>query len=107
MNASLSAARAAGVALGLLSLVALSGCGRGDTRVNSDPGPGKPSRADAGDRTMRPDPNNASPSTTATSAPAGTDSTGRPEKSSGGTVGGGAGSETSGTATPRESAPAR
>jgi hypothetical protein len=61
------------------------GCGRTDTRLNSDPGPGKPSRADGGDKAMRPDPNNAAPSTDA-KASAGTDSTGRPADSSGGTT---------------------
>src|SRR5688572_26489389 len=81
-----------------LCLFALTGCGRGDTRVNSDPGPGRPSRADGGEKTVRPDPNQASPSKGGTAGTTGTDSTGRPSDASGGTTSGGAGSGTSGTA---------
>lgn len=77
----------------------LSACGRSDTRVNSDPGPGRPSRADGGEQTVRPDPNQATPSKSGTDATTGTDSTGRPSGASGGTTGAGAGSGTSGTAT--------
>ena len=88
------------VALGLLgtALALGSGCGRGDTRVNSDPGPGRPTHADTGQKTLPPAPTATSPAT-ATAPTTGTDSTGRPGEASGGTVGGGAGSNTSGTTT--------
>lgn len=83
----------------------LTGCGRGDTRVNSDPGAGRPSHADGGDKAVRPDPNQASPSKSGTDPTTGTDSTGRPSGASGGVTGGGAGSGTSGTATSAQDAP--
>lgn len=97
MNASVIRA---GIALGVASaaLVFGSGCGRGDTRVNSDPGPGRPTRADTGQKTLPPATTATSPAT-ATAPVTGTDSTGRPGDASGGTVGGGAGSNTSGTTT--------
>src|SRR3954465_4739078 len=93
--------RARTSAVGLTAMVlSMAGCGRGDTRINSDPGPGKPSSADGGDRTVRSHPNDPAH----TSAPGawtnpstGTDSTGRPSDASGGTTGAGAGSNTSGT----------
>jgi hypothetical protein len=81
-----------------------SGCSR-DTRVNSDPGPGKPSQADGGDKAVRPNPNQTTPTSSATSPSTGTDSTGRPSDASGGTTGAGAG--TSGTATPKDSGQTR
>jgi hypothetical protein len=80
----------------------LSGCGRSDTRVNSDPGPGRPSRADGDDKAVRPDPNNATPSTRSSDPTTGTDSTGRPSSASGGATAAGAGSGTSGTAIPAD-----
>jgi hypothetical protein len=83
-----------------------SGCSR-DTRVNSDPGPGKPSQADGGDKAVRPNPNQAAPSSSGASAGTGTDSTGRPSDASGGTTGAGAGSGTSGTATPKNAGETR
>ena len=58
-------ARVAAAALALSAAV-IAGCGKGDTRVNSDPGPGKPSRADGGDAAVRPDPNRAQPAATNT-----------------------------------------
>ena len=70
----------------VLMMLVLSGCGRADTRVNSDPGPGRPSRADGGDKAVRPDPNQATPAPAATAATTGTDSTGRPSDASGGTT---------------------
>jgi hypothetical protein len=82
----------------------LAGCGR-DTRVNSDPGPGRPSRADGGERTLRPDPNAATPAAPSSSPATGTDSTGRPGDASGGATGAGAGSGTSGTKTQNEATP--
>src|SRR5688572_18268367 len=88
------AAPALVVALGF----ALPGCGRSDTRVNSDPGPGRPSQADSGEKAVRPDPNQAKPATGGTHPATGTDSTGRPSDASGGTTAAGAGSGTSGTA---------
>src|SRR5215207_2642414 len=93
-------------ALVLMLVIVLAGCGRTDTRVNSDPGPGRPSSADGGDKAVRPsDPNKASPAPS-TKKDTGTDSTGRPSDSSGGTVNAGAGSGTSGTAEPRRENPA-
>jgi hypothetical protein len=88
----------------------LAGCGRHDTRVNSDPGPGKPSSADAGDRSVQTDPNSPAHTTApgaSKSATTGTDSTGRPSGASGGTTGAGAGSNTSGTITGEPATPAR
>ena len=81
-----------------LLLLALGGCGRSDTRVNSDPGPGRPSRADGGDKAVRPDPNQAAPSAEAKHM-TGTDSTGRASDASGGT-GGAAADASSGSAAP-------
>jgi hypothetical protein len=85
-------------AMFVLLMLALGGCGRSDTRVNSDPGPGRPSRADGGDKAVRPDPNQPAPSAE-TKRTAGTDSTGRPSDASGGT-GGVASDATNGTAEP-------
>src|SRR5687767_648847 len=85
------------VAIALLA----SGCSR-DTRVNSDPGPGKPSQADGGDKAVRPNPSQTTPTSAGSSAGTGTDSTGRPSDASGGTTGTGAGSGTSGPATPKD-----
>lgn len=77
-----------------------AGCGRGDTRVNADPGPGYPSQADSGspsiaDRTDA----GTQPAKAAADGQAtpGLNSAGLPASSSGGTVGGGSGSGTSGT----------
>jgi hypothetical protein len=84
--------RAIAPAVAALTL-ALAGCAR-DTRVNSDPGPGKPSAADGGDAAVKPASGPA-----ATTPATGTDSTGRPSDASGGTTGAGTGSKTSGTAT--------
>lgn len=89
----------------MLAVVAVcsTGCGRSDTRVNSDPGPGKPTRADTGDKTLPPA-TSATSASTATSPTTGTDSTGRPGDASGGVTGGVAGSQTSGTTTEKPKA---
>lgn len=85
----------AAVTLGLA--VALAGCGRTDTRVNSDPMAGRPSAADGGDKQVKVDPHAPTPSASGTSPGVGTDSTGRPADSSGGATQAGGGSGTSGT----------
>ena len=76
----------------------LAGCGRGE-KVNSDPGPGAPSRASGGAASVRVDPNRAAPEGKGTDPTTGKDSTGRPSDASGGTTAAGAGSGTSGTIT--------
>lgn len=104
MNSVLRSSSRASFALLIVLTVASVGCGRKDTRVNSDPGPGKPSRADGGDRAVRPDPNQATPPS-GKDANVGTDSTGRPSDASGGTTGAGAGSGTTGTLTEKSDSP--
>lgn len=84
-----------------------SGCGGGDTQVNSDPGPGRPSRADSGEKTIRLDSDEAKPTSGRTDPATGTDSTGRPSGASGGTTGATAEATTSATAPRPEDAPAR
>ena len=103
MKTNTSRAVAVGVALALMAGV--SGCGRSDTRVNSDPGPGRTGAAGGGQQTVVPDPNNATPPKGGTNPAVGTDSTGRPSDASGGTTAAGAGSGTSGTALPKEESP--
>ena len=76
----------------------LAGCGK-DTRVNSDPMAGKPSRADGGSKSVTATPEAAQPKQKGTDPSVGTDSTGRPSDASGGTTGAGSGSHTSGTET--------
>jgi hypothetical protein len=94
-------------ALLVILMMVLTGCGRNDTRVNSDPGSGRTSSADGGDKAVRPDPNQAAPASGGTSATTGTDSTGRPSDASGGTTAAGSGSGTSGTATGQQAGPVR
>lgn len=107
MNTRLQCGVAAAVAVSLLILtLGVSGCGR-DTRVNSDPGPGRPSRADGGDKAVRPDPNQATPSQGSTAPSTGTDSTGRPSGASGGTTGADASSGTGGAGSGQRDAPDR
>lgn len=72
----------------------LTGCGRGDTRVNSDPGPGRPSAADTGSPIVSSEDNPVKPAPVANP---GTDSTGRPSDASGGTTKADSGSQPTGT----------
>jgi hypothetical protein len=75
----------------------LAGCGRSDTKVNSDPGPSATSSTESG----RPAATGreTSGSSRGTAPGVGKDPAGRPSGPSGGTVSSGAGSGTSGTQT--------
>lgn len=72
----------------------LTGCGRGDTRVNSDPGPGRPSAADTGSPVVSSEYNPVKP---APVADPGSDATGRPSDASGGVTKADSGSQPTGT----------
>lgn len=85
--------------VGLVALAgSAGGCGRGDTRVNADPGPGYPSQADSGSPSIADRKDGGTQAAgPAKEATPGVNSAGLPASSSGGTVGAGSGSGTSGT----------
>jgi hypothetical protein len=84
--------RPAGAAVAVA--LAFTGCGRGDTRVNSDPGPGRPSAADTGSPIVSSEYNPVKPAPVANP---GTDATGRPSDASGGTTKADSASQPTGT----------